>query len=107
MTPQQFRKKPVTVEAWQWVSDRPESAAEDIVAWMEDNWATDSGGPSYDATLSGAGGPGGEDWGCLEIDTLEGTMEVAPYDYVIRGVQGEFYPCKPDIFDASYDAVIS
>lgn len=100
-----FRKKPVEIEARQWVSDRPEREANSIVEWMEENWATDSGGPAYDPDLSGASGPNGEDWGCLEIDTLEGTMEVAPYDFVIRGVQGEFYPCKPDIFAATYDEV--
>lgn len=37
------------------------------------------------------------------IETLEGDMTVSPGDYVIRGVQGEFYPCKPDIFDATYE----
>jgi hypothetical protein len=104
MSAQQYRKKPVQVEAWQWVSDLPESEAQAIVEWMEDNWASDSGHPMYDGTVSGAPGPHGEDWGSLQIDTLEGTMEVAPYDYVIRGVQGEFYPCKPDIFAATYEA---
>lgn len=38
----------------------------------------------------------------LEIDTLEGTVTASPGDYVIRGVQGEFYPCKPKIFEATY-----
>jgi hypothetical protein len=37
------------------------------------------------------------------IETLEGDMTVSPGDYVIKGVQGEFYPCKPDIFTATYD----
>lgn len=39
----------------------------------------------------------------LEIATLEGTMTVSPGDYVIKGIKGEFYPCKPDIFLASYE----
>lgn len=39
------------------------------------------------------------------IDTLEGTMIAAPGDWIIRGVQGEFYPCKPDIFEATYEPV--
>lgn len=103
MTAQQYRKKPVQIEAWQWVSDLPEREAQAIVEWMEDNWADDNGRPKYDPDVSGASGPNGEDWGSLTIDTLEGTMEVAPYDYVIRGVKGEFYPCKPDIFAATYD----
>jgi hypothetical protein len=49
----------------------------------------------------------GEDepyWG-VDIDTLEGTMTARVWDWVIRGVQGEFYPCKPDIFAQTYEAV--
>jgi hypothetical protein len=41
----------------------------------------------------------------VEIDTLEGTMVASPGDYIIRGVKGEYYPCKPDIFAATYEAV--
>lgn len=40
-----------------------------------------------------------------EIKTLEGTMVANSGDYIIRGVQGEIYPCKPDIFEATYDIV--
>lgn len=103
--PQKFRKKPVEIHAWQWVSGTPESEAQAIVAWIEEYETHPQCGASYDPTLSGASGPNGEDWGSLEIDTLEGTMQVAPYDYVICGVRGEFYPCKPDIFAATYEAV--
>ena len=39
------------------------------------------------------------------IDTLEGTMEAKKGDYIIKGVKGEFYPCKPDIFEATYEEV--
>lgn len=39
------------------------------------------------------------------IRTLEGEMRVSLGDYVIKGVQGEFYPCKPDIFEATYEKV--
>ncbi len=39
------------------------------------------------------------------ISTLEGEMEVSPGDYVIKGVHGEFYPCKPDIFKKTYESV--
>jgi len=39
------------------------------------------------------------------IDTLEGIMELSWGDYVIKGVKGEFYPCKPDIFELSYDKI--
>ena len=43
--------------------------------------------------------------GHLLIGTLEGTMAAAPGDWVIKGVAGEFYPCKPDIFEATYEPV--
>jgi hypothetical protein len=41
----------------------------------------------------------------LYINTLEGKMKVSPLDFVIRGVNGEFYPCKEDIFIKTYEAV--
>lgn len=41
----------------------------------------------------------------LEIVTLEGVMRAERKDWIIRGVKGEFYPCKPDIFEATYEAV--
>ena len=39
------------------------------------------------------------------IKTLEGNMKVSKYDYIIKGVNGEFYPCKPDIFEKTYEKV--
>lgn len=44
--------------------------------------------------------------GYVEILTLEGVMTAKAGDYIIRGVQGELYPCKPDIFDQTYEEVI-
>jgi hypothetical protein len=41
----------------------------------------------------------------IAIETLEGTMIANKGDYIIKGIKGEFYPCKPDIFEASYEAV--
>ena len=41
----------------------------------------------------------------LEINTLEGTMRASQGDYIIRGVHGEYYPCKPDIFEKTYEPV--
>ncbi len=80
MTPKRYRKKPVTVEAM---------------------------GPlSYDNAASIAHWCGGGVTRALDavaIETLEGTMRAALGDWVIRGVQGEFYPCKPDIFAATYE----
>jgi hypothetical protein len=42
----------------------------------------------------------------MEIETLEGTMRASPGDYVIRGVNGEIYPCKADIFEMTYEEVV-
>jgi hypothetical protein len=44
--------------------------------------------------------------GEIVIETLEGVMRVLPGDYVIRGVKGEFYPCKPDIFLAAHELIV-
>ena len=41
----------------------------------------------------------------LKIETLEGTMKASVGDYIIKGVNGEFYPCKPDIFEKTYERV--
>ena len=43
--------------------------------------------------------------GSAFIATLEGTMEARIGDYIIRGIRGEIYPCKPDIFEATYEPV--
>ena len=43
--------------------------------------------------------------GYIEIETLEGYMKASFGDYIIKGIKGEFYPCKPDIFQATYEEV--
>lgn len=78
-----YRKKPVVIEAFRyWLDDRPE--------WFCDR-VTDNSIITYETHC--------------EIRTLEGVMRGEVGDYIIRGVQGEIYPCKPDIFDATYEAV--
>jgi hypothetical protein len=42
---------------------------------------------------------------CIDIQTLEGEMRAEIDDYIIKGVNGEFYPCKPDIFEKTYDFI--
>lgn len=88
MTASKYRKKPVVIEAFQWFGDRGQADAMDPVLWVEKN--------------------GGETWidpatGRLYIETLEGRMAVSNGDYIIKGVKGEFYPCKADIFEMTYD----
>lgn len=87
-----FRKKPVVIEAWK---------AEDILVAAEKNW---KGLPPPIAAAYETGG-----WVFMHdgiyIPTLEGSMLAQPSDWVIQGVKGEFYPCKPDIFEATYDPI--
>lgn len=75
-----FRKKPVVIEAVQWTGDN----------WTE--IATFHRGDDF--TITGT---------TLNIRTLEGVMTAQPGDWIIRGVRDELYPCKPDIFAATYE----
>lgn len=78
-----FRKKPVEIEATQWFKMGDHPAVE-----MHRNQVLVEGLPPYG-------------W----IDTLEGGHVVTPGDWIITGVKGEHYPCKPDIFEMTYDAI--
>ena len=92
-----FRKKPVVIEAFQW--DGTGEAATPIINWILTNDATAR------FTCPSPGGCVEDAKHTIDIDTLEGTMSATEGDWIIRGVQGEFYPCKPDIFAATYEAV--
>ncbi len=74
-----FRKKPVIIEATQWFKDGDHQAVSSFETPNED--------------MQGFG------W----INTLEGGHIVTPGDWIITGVKGEHYPCKPDIFAATYE----
>lgn len=87
-----FRKKPVVIEAFKWTGDA--NQAEDP-EWIVE--AIEAGSVRF----SGSGGSGV----CMMIDTLEGTLIASRGDWIIRGIKGELYPCKPDIFDATYEEV--
>lgn len=80
-----FRKKPVAVEAMQYTVE----SCLRIHKWM---------GLEHEDTNAHC------DEGIL-IPTPEGEMNARPGDWVIRGIKGEFYPCKPDIFEATYEPV--
>lgn len=90
-----FRKKPVVIEA---IELTPESAL-GIVEWINERGTN----LSRDAELFG-NAIGTEIRG-IYIPTEEGVMEASLGDFVIRGVEGEFYPCKPDIFAKTYEQV--
>ena len=84
MEAKKYRKKPVIIEAMQF--DGSDSSGYGILRWV---------------------GAGSRTWERdnhhIMIPTLEGIMRADVGDYIIKGIQGEFYPCKPDIFAASYD----
>lgn len=91
--PTPVRKLPVTVEAMQWPGGL--EAARPIIDWI-----LDSGGRIgyYEAGQSKYPEH-------LVIDTLEGDMRALPGDWIICGVKGEFYPCKPDVFVENFEVV--
>jgi hypothetical protein len=86
MPAQQYRKKPVVIEAIQFLGF--EENGEECELFLADSF--ESHQPSQDKIL---------------ISTLEGDLTASRGDYLIRGVQGECYPCKPDIFKATYETV--
>lgn len=91
-----YRKKPVVIEAAR-VPTRVDDSIEAINAWVESILALEGWMQSIDCTVTRAG---------IHIPTLEGVMTAAPGDWIIRGVAGEFYPCKPDIFERTYEMVM-
>lgn len=85
-----FRKKPVVIEAFQWwpgLFFPPGFGRLHELAMME--------GPEGEVTSV--------DDRNLWITTLEGEIKARPGDWIIKGIKGEFYPCKPDIFALTYD----
>lgn len=90
MKPERWRKKPVVIEAMPFDSGN----AGDVIAWV--NTFVDE---DQDPAMWEVDGP------CLMIMTLEGDMRADVGDWIIRGVKGEFYSCKPDVFEATYEAV--
>ncbi len=76
-----YRKKPVVIEAVQYTAHEPDAA----ITFLGGACWWDEIGPT--------------------ISTLEGEMQVSDGDWIIKGVNGEFYPCKPDIFEKTYELV--
>ena len=94
-----FRKKPVVIEAFQMTRERGESNW-DWPEWLHKAWNGEHGIPG--TMFRVAAGP---DKGMLAIETLEGEHLVSWGDWIIQGVKGKMYPCKPDIFEATYEPV--
>lgn len=87
-----YRKKPVEVEAFQWTGDKDQEAEP---VWMSE------------ALRSGKAVVYRDEHSAPEmvVSTLEGYMTARIGDYIIRGIKGELYPCKPDIFAETYEKV--
>lgn len=83
-----YRKKPVVIDAFRWAGSRG-AAVEPL--WLYQ--AIENRDVRFSDDL-------------LHIRTLEGEMTAQPGDWIIRGIKGEIYPCKPDIFAATYEAVL-
>ncbi len=83
-----YRKKPIVIEAVQWDGSYDSGAK-----ILEDMNTSCSLHPCRCGNYE------------MTINTLEGNMFASKGDYIIRGIKGEIYPCKPDIFEASYEAV--
>jgi hypothetical protein len=101
MSAARYRKKPVVIEATQW--DGSVTGATTILEWIFDS--KPSGAGRYVDSESNAHLSGEPTGDLIKLDTLEGTMSAQPGDFIIRGIKGEFYPCKPDIFEATYEPV--
>ena len=78
----QYRKKPIVIEAWHYTG-----AVDGVPDWAAGSAQDRAGSTS------------------LFIKTPEGVMEASLGDWIIRGIEGEVYPCKPDIFTATYDPI--
>lgn len=93
-TAKNYRKKPVVIQAIQWNGINLEDIKKFVGNQLEYDiidtaWEVGKGIPFVD----------------MSIKTLEGKTSVSKGDYIIKGVNGEFYPCKPDIFEKTYELV--
>lgn len=97
-----YRKKPVVITACQWFKNGdhysdgdPKTEGETVRYYRTPDATCDSKCRVCGVRLFAHG------W----IDTLEGGLRVCPGDFIIEGIEGEYYPCKPDIFYATYEDV--
>jgi len=93
------RKKPVEVEVFQ-MTEESRRDLNTWPSWLHKAWNEDAGAPG-----SLFPDPRDSEWHRLCIGTLEGSLEVSWDDWIIQGVEGEIYPCKPSIFEKTYDLV--
>lgn len=94
-----YRKKPVVIEAFQMTEERRHDNS-DWPKWLHEAWNMDFDDPGSVWPAVKYGLSEGTELG---IRTLEGGYLVSHGDWIIRGVKGELYPCKPDIFEMTYE----
>lgn len=88
-----FRKKPVEIEAVRWTGDN----LREVIAFTgRHESAADWTWKQFEDVVAIKG---------LKLFTLEGPLMAAVGDWIIKGIKGEFYPCKPDVFAATYEPV--
>ena len=90
--PLKYHKKPVVIEAMRFYAD--ELVMVEVARWCGGRIGSEAKASDHTDVAY---------W--IDIPTLEGVMKASPGDYIIKGVQGGFYPCKPDIFEATYEKV--
>lgn len=90
-----YRKKPIVIEAIRWRGNN----LEEVMKFINSEFTFEKDIIYFTKKFSYDGID-------LYIDTLEGKMKVSQNDYIIKGIKGEFYPCKPDIFDKTYEVVL-
>ena len=93
-----YRKKPIVIEAFQMTMERRWNNV-DWPVWLHQAWQKD---PGENSVWIDSDDPEKEKLVC---GTLEGVHRITFGDYIIKGIQGELYPCKADIFDATYEKV--
>lgn len=88
-----YRKKPVVIEAVKWMANNFDEVMNFMQEFHGNKFNYENAEELAYKTKE------------LSIRTLEGTMTASNGDWIIKGVSGEFYPCKPDIFEKTYDKV--
>jgi hypothetical protein len=104
-----YRKKPIVIEAIQWNTPDKNGKVK-LARECKDHPKVRPTSYLEVSEMLGTAGCSQEqpywDWSVMGvIDTLEGKHIVRPGDYIIKGVKGEFYPCKPDVFELTYEPV--
>lgn len=94
-----YVKKPIEIEAFQMTKERRQNNSE-WPSWLHQAWQKDF---HEEGSLSCVDYPNSDGTDRVQIRTLEGVMWVNWSDYIIQGINGEIYPCKPDIFNLTYD----